>query len=106
MPTALGGVPGAGAFDEDLSHQPRRDAEKVGAVAGGCGAAAQPEPGFVHQRGGVECLARPLPPHLRARDSSQLVIDEWQQRVERALLAGSRRGQQRRHGRAPTVGHL
>ena len=106
MPAALGGVPRPRAFDEDLSHQPGRDAEKMCAVARGRGAASQPEPRLVHERRGVECLAWPLAPHLRVRDSAQLVVHQRQQRIERALLTGARRGQQRRHGRSRRVGHL
>ena len=106
MAAAFGRVPRPGALDEDLSHQPRGDAEEVRPVAGSGGAASEPQPRFVHESRRIERLTGPFAAHLRVRDSPQLLVDERQQRVERAFLAGTRCSKKRGHGRAWQLGHL
>ena len=81
-----------------LVDQTRGDAEEVRPVAGGSRAATEPHPRLVHECRRVEGLPGPLAPHLRVGDSAQLVVDERQQRVERVLVAGTRRREERGHG--------
>src|SRR5262245_24415235 len=106
MPTALGGVACPCTFDENLSYQASRDAEKVGPISGSRGATTQSKPRFMDKSGRVQRLSWAFPAHLRVRNPSQLFVHERQERIERSLVAVTCCGQQFGHGRLCPVGHL
>jgi hypothetical protein len=75
----------ARAFHEDAPHCFRRGAEEMAASVPALLPRVhhQSQPGFMHERGGLERLARLFSGHLRGRELAQFVIHQRQQ-----LIAG------------------
>ena len=71
-------------------HRARRDCEEVPAILPvDGGLAGQLQVGLVHERRRVERAARPPPQQLPPRRLAQVLIDQADQVVERAAVAGS-----------------
>src|SRR5262249_4861608 len=73
----------ARVVDENLSHEPRRDGEKVGSAL----KAERLQPGqaqvrLVHERCALQRVVRALLPKLRVCQPSQLLVDERQESVQ------------------------
>ena len=74
----------AGVFDQDAPHGFRRRRKKVGPVFPCLAAVADhPQPGFVHQRRGLERVAGGFPQHAGGGKISQFIIDQRQQLIRR-----------------------
>ena len=71
-----------------------------------CVRSSEAQPCFVHESRRIECLTGPFAAHLRVRDSPQLLVDEGEQRVDGAFLAGTRCSKKRGDGTAWQLGHL
>ena len=77
---ALGCQPPPGMFDQDAAHRLGCRAEKVGAILKRRSVlAAEPKPGFVDERGGLEGVTRSFARHLLRRQPAEFVIDQRQQ---------------------------
>lgn len=73
------GLAGAGAVDEDVAHGFAGGAEVVAAVfPGGLIAAAEAEPGFVDESGGLEGAGVGLAREFGGGEPSQLLVNERQ----------------------------
>ncbi len=105
---ALLGVPAAGEVDNDMAHDARREIEEVGPVGRlGTGRTGEPEIGLVDQRGGVEGPPGPaMHRELNMGESLQLRVDALVERRGGAVLAATRRGDQRRDVGRPDVAGL
>lgn len=68
-------VPVSGVVDQDAPHRLGRGGEEV-PPAVEVPVADQPEVGFMHQRGGIEGVARLLRRHPRSGELPQLLINE------------------------------
>src|SRR6185312_11637970 len=83
-------VAGAGVVGQNLAHDVRGDAEKVGAalevrLAG----INQAKVSFVDQRGGLQGVADALLPEIVSGEFAQFGVDLWQEPVEGGLVAFS-----------------
>src|SRR6266567_3934264 len=76
-------------LDEDPPHRLRRRGKEMApAVPMPLTASDQPQPGLMHQRCGLQRLARRLVSHLVRRQLAQLVIDQRQQFLGGLGIAG------------------
>lgn len=67
---------GAGGIDEDLANSARSNGKKVGPVSPIDGFRPdQLEEGFMNDRGWLEQMIGLFPPHLKRRDSAELMVD-------------------------------
>lgn len=77
--TVAHGLFAAGAFDQDAPHGFRRCCEEVCAVRKFWGVVAcQPQPGFMHQGGGLERVASRFARHLDGGQFAEFGINQWQ----------------------------
>ena len=80
---ALAGGTRARVIDQDLTHHPRHERQKVCPVGDvRFGVVEQLEERFVDQGGGLERMSRGLALHEGARNPPQLAVDERHQLVE------------------------
>lgn len=80
---ALGSLAAAGVLDQDLSHGPGSDREKVGAVGPRyLGRTHQSQVGLVYKGGRLEGMVGAFAPHIVTGKSTQIVVDKWQQCVD------------------------
>ena len=92
-PVAEGAL-ASGAVDEDAAHGLGGSGEEVGAILPmGLSVRAQPEPGFVDEGGGLECLAGGFAGHLLGGHLTQLGIDEFEETLGGAGVAAADRGE-------------
>ena len=95
---SLGGDVRARGINEDLPHHPRHQGQKVHAIRDlRFAILKQLEKRFVHERGWLQRVLWRLPPHERARDSTQLCVDERHQLVERRPIAVTHAVEETRH---------
>jgi hypothetical protein len=95
--TALRRVPRAGVIDQDAAHHPRGDREELrAALPPPVALFAEAEPRLVHERGGLQRVALPLPPQHERRLPAELRVDEAYDRVARLDVARAPRAQQLR----------
>ncbi len=81
-----------GVLDEDAPHRLRRRGEEVAsAVPPLVSLADQPEPGLMHQSGGLQGLARGLFGHLGGSQPAQFLIDQRQQPLRCLRVPGDNR---------------
>ena len=71
----------AGVIDQDVAHCLGRSGEEMGAVLKLSFAllAHEPQPGFMHQRRGLQRVSRRTVGHPGGGDAPEFVIDNWQQ---------------------------
>jgi hypothetical protein len=106
---ALRGGVLARVVDEDLAHQLRGDAEKVGAALPARPALVdQTQVSLIDERRGLQRVPGPLAAQVAVRQLMQLTLDERQQTVEGIGVACGPGGEQVGHlaGRGRAVAHL
>jgi hypothetical protein len=80
---------GARMVDEDPPHHSRRQREEVRtALPVNLSLPQQPQIGFVHQRGRLECVALAVMTKLACGALPELTVDERQQLLLRVLIPG------------------
>ena len=72
-------------IDEDLTHHARGDPVEVRAPIPGDVALHEPQVRLVHERGGLECVVRPLTAHVGGGNPSELALDRPDQAIVRLL---------------------
>jgi hypothetical protein len=73
---------------QDAAHDPSRHGEEVGTVLPRHVLGIhQPEVRLVDEHGGLEAVVRALSCHAALRDLVKLVVDDWNQSLEGALVA-------------------
>ena len=77
----------ARVIDQDLPHQPRRNAEKVRATLPGHGLLHQAQIGFVEQRRSLQRMTQSLVTQVMTCQPAQLFVDERNQPVARRCVA-------------------
>src|SRR5258707_814240 len=78
--TVTQGLLATGVFDENTAHGFSGCAEEMrAAVPGLVLAAPEPQPGFMHQRRGLQRLARGFMGHFASGELAQFIIDQRQQ---------------------------
>ena len=81
------GVARTNAIDHQAAHGAGRvGQETTGLVEVECRAAADVEPGFVHQRAGAQHVVGAVAPHFAARQPAQIAVQRGEERF--GLLAG------------------
>ncbi len=86
--TPLGSPDRAGVVHQDLAHEPRGDAEEMGAIFEiWMAVACQAQPRFVYQGCRLQGKARILATNTALCDPSQLVVDQRSQLIERGAIA-------------------
>jgi hypothetical protein len=83
----LGVVMRAGVVYEDLTHQPRGDAEKVRAVLPRYALIDQAEICLVNEGRGLQRVPGALAAHVVASQAVQLVVNEGSQLIKRRRIA-------------------
>src|SRR5215471_12105072 len=78
----------ARAFDQNLAHRSRGDADEMALVGPGRAGVRQPHIRLVDERGGLQRLTRTFPPHVGRRKASQLVVNERGEGVSVLRAAG------------------
>ena len=74
--------------DEDAPHGLCCGGKKMAAILpSGLVVTAEPQPGFMHQRGGLQGLARRFSRHLGRGQLTQLLVNQRQQLIEGMLVA-------------------
>src|SRR5262249_37811362 len=66
-----------GAFDENLAHRSRRDADEVTPVVPWRARVGETQIRLVDERRRLQCLSRSLAPYVGASEAAELLIDEW-----------------------------
>ena len=88
----------AGVLHQDAPHRLGCRAKEVGAILKSPVLRPdQPQPSLMHQRGGLQGLARRFVGHLLRREFTQLHIDQRQEFLRRVLLPGANRLEDLRH---------
>ena len=84
-------------IDQNLPHRAAGNVEKVRSVGPRDARLIDKfQPGVVHELGRLQGMSRPLPPHERARDASQLRVRGIKDRLQRRGRTSARIGQQAR----------
>src|SRR5215470_11047757 len=84
----LGGPAPTRMVDEDSSHDPRGDAEEVGAaLPRHVGRLHEPQVGLMDESGRLEGMVAPLLAQVSGGEAPQLVVDDGKQLVESGLIA-------------------
>ena len=88
MSSTFQAEPRTGEVDEDLTHDARRDCEKVGAiVVSGASPVNEPQKGFMDERSGLQDPAGVLPGHVLPGKPMQLGINQRCQGFKRVAVA-------------------
>jgi len=84
--------------DEDSSHHLRRDAKEVRAILPiDVPLIDEPNEHLVYKGGRLQRVVGTLVPKLAQGDAAELLIDDWQQLVERSSVAATPIAEQCRH---------
>lgn len=78
----------ARVIHEYPTHDPRRDSEEMRAIVPRhVGETAQAQIRFVRERGGLQRVAGPFCTQMTGGNRAKLGVDEWQEALERAVIA-------------------
>ena len=84
-----GAVP-AGVVDQDSAHHPRGHPKKMCSIVQiDLALVDKPQVHLMNQRRGLQGVIGPLAPKLTRGHAAELRIDEWQQLIERAIVAST-----------------
>jgi hypothetical protein len=97
IPAAFFGVRGTGVIDQDPAHHLCSHAKEMSPVLQiPLALLDKPQPGFMHQGGGLQSMVRALPAHVTTGKTPEFVIDQCDELIGRTLFAGLELVQQQR----------
>jgi hypothetical protein len=96
--SALLGETRSRVVDENPSHQTGRNAKEMGSVAPlEMPLIDEADVGLVHESGWLQRMAGGFAPHLSGGHAPEIIVDEWDELVERVLPAIAYRKEQLRN---------